>query len=111
MTDTGFKIDPAQRQRLAKIHARTPDGIVSTDTEMPQDPEFHMGGGGLYSTVGDYLKFALMIMHGGTLNGVQILKPATVAVDVPQRMGDLVCNPMKTAASRPPPTTSISLPA
>jgi CubicO group peptidase (beta-lactamase class C family) len=98
MTDTGFKIRPAQRERLAKIHARTPDGIVSTDTELPQDPEFHMGGGGLYSTVGDYLKFALMIMHGGTLNGVQILKPATVAEMSRNSMGDLVCNPMKTAA-------------
>ena len=97
MSDTGFKIGPAQRQRLAKIHARTPDGLVSTDTEIPQNPEFHMGGGGLYSTVGDYLKFARMIMHGGTLNGVQVLKPQTVAEMSQNNMGDLVCNPMKTA--------------
>jgi CubicO group peptidase (beta-lactamase class C family) len=98
MSDTGFKIGPEQRKRLAKIHARTPAGIVSTDTELPQDPEFHMGGGGLYSTVGDYLKFALMIMHGGTLNGVQVLKPETVAEMSRNSMGALVCNPMKTAA-------------
>lgn len=98
MTDTGFKIGAAQRQRLARIHARSEGGLVSTDTEIPQEPEFHMGGGGLYSTVGDYLTFARMIMHGGTLNGVQVLRPETVAEMSRNAMGDLVCNPMKTAA-------------
>jgi methyl acetate hydrolase len=98
MTDTGFEIGAEQRQRLAKIHARTPEGLVSTDTEIPQEPEFHMGGGGLYSTVGDYLKFAQMILHGGTFNGARLLRPETVAVMSQNAMGDLVCNPMKTAA-------------
>ncbi len=98
MTDTSFKIGPAQRNRLAKIHARTPDGLVSTDTELPQEPEFHMGGGGLYATVGDYLKFARMILDGGTFNGASVLRPETVAIMSGNAMGDLVCNPMKTAA-------------
>jgi methyl acetate hydrolase len=97
MTDTGFKIGEAQRRRLAKIHARTPDGLVSTDTEIPQEPEFHMGGGGLYSTAGDYLKFAQMILHGGSFNGAQVLRPETVAAMSRNAMGELVCNPMKTA--------------
>ena len=98
MTDTAFRIGDAQRKRLAKIHARTPEGFVVTDTELPQDPEFHMGGGGLYGTVGDYLKFAQMILHGGAFNGVRVLKPETVAEMSRNAMGDLVCNPMKTAA-------------
>ena len=98
MTDTGFKIGAAQRRRLAKIHARTPDGLVATDSEIPQEPEFHMGGGGLYATVGDYLTFARMIMHGGTLNGVQVLRPETVAMMSRNAMGELACNAMKTAA-------------
>jgi len=98
MTDTAFKIGDAQRKRLAKIHARTPDGLVPTDTALPQDPEFHMGGGGLYSTVGDYLRFAQMILRGGTFNGVQVLRPETVAIMSRNAMGDLVCNPMKTVA-------------
>jgi methyl acetate hydrolase len=97
MTDTGFRIREAQRRRLAKIHVRTPGGLVSTDTEIPQDPEFHMGGGGLYSTVGDYLKFAQMILHDGSFNGARVLQPETVAVMSQNAMGDLVCNPMKTA--------------
>jgi len=97
MTDTGFKIGDAQRRRLAKMHARTPDGLVPIDFEIPQEPEFPMGGGGLYSTVGDYLKFAQMILHGGTFNGVQVLRPDTVAAMSKNAMGELVCRPMKTA--------------
>ena len=97
MTDTGFRIGATQRQRLAKIHARTPDGMVSTDTELPQDPEFHMGGGGLYATVGDYLKFTQMILHGGTFNGARVLAAATVDTMAGNAMGGLVCNAMKTA--------------
>ena len=98
MTDTGFKITEAQRGRLAKIHARTPDGLISTDTELPPEPEFHMGGGGLYSTVGDYLKFARMILHNGTLDGRRVLRPETVATMSGNAMGGLVCNPMKSVA-------------
>jgi methyl acetate hydrolase len=98
MNDTAFKIGEAQRKRLAKIHARTPDGFVVTDTELPQDPEFHMGGGGLYSNVGDYLKFAQMMLHGGTFNGAQVLRPETVATMSQNAMGGLVCNAMKTVA-------------
>jgi CubicO group peptidase (beta-lactamase class C family) len=51
MDDTGFRIGAAQRSRLARIHVRTPTGWLSTDTEVPQDPEFQMGGGGLYATI------------------------------------------------------------
>jgi methyl acetate hydrolase len=98
MIDTAFRIGEQQRQRLARIHARTPDGLVATDMELPQDPEFHMGGGGLYATVGDYLKFTQMILHGGTFNGARVLEAPTVAIMTQNAMGGLVCNPMKTAA-------------
>jgi len=98
MTDTGFKIGSAQRQRLAKVHNRTPAGFEATDIELPQEPEFEMGGGGLYSTVGDYLRFARMIMNGGTLDGVRVLARETVAAMSANAMGDLVCRPLKTAA-------------
>jgi methyl acetate hydrolase len=98
MTDTGFKIGDAQRARLATVHARTPDGLAPIEMEFPQNPEFFMGGGGLYSTMSDYLKFTRMILHGGTLNGVQVLRPETVATMSRNAMGDLVCTPMKTSA-------------
>jgi methyl acetate hydrolase len=41
--------------------------------ELPQEPEFEMGGGGLYSTAGDYPRFARMILDGRTLDGARIL--------------------------------------
>src|SRR5712672_1064507 len=55
MTDTGFKIGDAQRQRLVGMHARGPDGLLAPiPFELEQDPEFHMGGDVLYSNAGDY---------------------------------------------------------
>jgi methyl acetate hydrolase len=98
MKDTAFRIGDAQRTRLAKIHARTPEGLVSTDTEIPQEPEFEMGGGGLYSTVGDYLKFTRAILGRGQLDGVRVLKPETVGLMSTNAMGNTSCRAMKTAA-------------
>ncbi len=98
MTDTAFKISDAQRQRRAAVHARTPEGLVATEIEMAQNPEFFAGGGGLYSTVGDYLKFTQMILQGGSLNGVKVLQPETVATMSHNAMGNLVCRAMKTVA-------------
>jgi CubicO group peptidase (beta-lactamase class C family) len=95
MEDTAFKIGATQRQRLAKIHARTPEGLVPTDTEVPQEPEFELGGGGLYSTVGDFLKFARAILGRGAVDGTRVLKPETVEVMSKNAMGDINCRPMK----------------
>ena len=97
MYDTAFKIGEAQRKRLAKIHARTPEGLVATDTEIPQEPEFEMGGAGLYGTVGDYLKFAQVFLHDGTFNGVQILKPETVKLMGQNAAGEVRVRAMKSA--------------
>jgi methyl acetate hydrolase len=90
MTDTGFKIGDAQRQRLVGMHARGPDGsLAAIPFELEQDPEFHMGGGGLYSTAGDYIKFTQMILNKGRGNGNQVLRPETVAMMGQNHIGDL----------------------
>lgn len=78
MADTGFGPRPSQAERLAAVHARTPDGVVPIEFGLPPEPEFHMGGGGLYGTVGDYLRFCRMVLGKGTLEGTQVLQPATV---------------------------------
>jgi methyl acetate hydrolase len=98
MPDTGFRIRDDQCERLARVHARTPAGVVVTDLEMPQAPEFEMGGGGLYSTVGDYLRFARMIMGGGVLDGVRVLAEPTVAIMSANAMGGLRCRALKSAS-------------
>ena len=45
---------------------------------MDMPPAFESGGAGLASTLDDYMRFARMLMQGGRLDGVRILKPATV---------------------------------
>ncbi len=94
MNSTGFKLTDTQRSRLASVHARTPDGLVVMPFELEQNPEFEMGGGGLYSTVGDYLQFTQMIMNHGTWNGNQILKAETVADMSKNHIGDLTTVPL-----------------
>ena len=88
MDSTAFKITPDMAARLAKIHARGDDGgFEPMELILEQNPEFEMGGGGLYSTVGDYLKFIRMILNNGLANGIQVLKPETVAMMAVNQMG------------------------
>jgi CubicO group peptidase (beta-lactamase class C family) len=95
MSDTGFKLGDAQRKRLVGMHARGPDGsLAPIPFEVEQDPEFHMGGGGLYGTAGDYLKFTQMILNKGSGNGHQLLKPETVATMAQNHIGELVVTRM-----------------
>src|SRR5262245_49064013 len=100
MNDTAFKITPAMRARLAKIHGRDDKGALAPmELELPQDPEFEMGGGGLYSTVGDYLKFVRMILNGGKAGGgAQVLGPATVDQMAKNAMGPLRVTLLRTVA-------------
>ncbi len=97
MVDTGFKIGPAQRPRKASVHIRAEkSGFTATDHELNQEPEVFMGGGALYSTIGDYLNFTRMILGEGLLNGVRVLKPETVRSMGQNHMGDVSCRPLKT---------------
>src|SRR5947207_1256258 len=99
MNDTGFKIGDSQRQRLVGMHARGPDGALAPiPFELEQDPEFHMGGGGLYGTAADYIKFTQMILNKGRGNGNQVLKPETVALMGQNHIGALEVEKMTTVA-------------
>lgn len=99
MSDTGFKITDDMRKRLVGVHARGEDGqLASMPFELEQNPEFHMGGGGLYSTAGDYIKFTQMILNKGRGNGNQVLKAETIAMMGQNQMGDLTMTKMTTVA-------------
>jgi CubicO group peptidase (beta-lactamase class C family) len=98
MTDTGFLITPGQRSRLVTLHLRKADGVLEpVQFEMPQEPEFFMGGGGLYSTARDYLTFVQMLLHGGRFNNVQVLRPETVTLMSQNHIGTLTAGILKTA--------------
>src|SRR5215831_15372833 len=54
MKDTSFKLSAGQRARLASVHQRDEKGsLAPIEFGLPEDPEFHMGGGGLYGTAAD----------------------------------------------------------
>jgi methyl acetate hydrolase len=100
MTDTGFKLGDAQRKRLVGMHARGPDGsLAPIPFELEQNPEFHMGGGGLYGTAGDYIKFTQMILNKGRGNGNQLLRPETVAMMGQNHIGELNMTKMTSAVA------------
>jgi methyl acetate hydrolase len=90
MSSTSFKLAASQRSRLASVHARAPDGTLSLyPFEVPQEPEFEMGGGGVYSTVQDYSRFCRMILQDGLFEGRRILAEKTVAEMARPQLGDL----------------------
>jgi CubicO group peptidase (beta-lactamase class C family) len=84
MTDTGFSVPAGKLARLATIY--TMDGQSHKLTPVPRDPNISTtpglpsGGGGLYSTAADYLRFAQMLDNNGELNGVRLLSPSTVSL-------------------------------
>lgn len=97
MNDTGFKISDSMRKRLVGMHARTPEGLAPIPFELEQNPEFHMGGGGLYGTAADYIKFTQMILNKGKGGGNEVLKPETVALMGQNNIGGLEVGKMTTA--------------
>jgi CubicO group peptidase (beta-lactamase class C family) len=98
MKDTSFKLSASQRERLSAVHQRADDGsLAAIEFGLPQEPEFHMGGGGLYGTVPDYLAFCRMIMNGGTHNGAQVLQKSTVDLMGQNHIGAIEIGVLKTA--------------
>jgi len=99
MKDTGFKISPSMRSRLASVHQRDDKGALTPiEFALPENPEFFMGGGGLYGTARDYLAFTQMIVQGGSLGGAQVLKRETVDLMAQNHIAPLDIPYIKTAA-------------
>ena len=88
MTSTAFSLSPEMRGRLATIHQRQADGSLDPlDFELPQDPEIHMAGHGLYSTVPDYMRFIRMWLDDGMGEKGRVLRPETVRMAVENGLG------------------------
>ena len=78
MTDTGFFVPADKLERIATLY-NINEGMKPSDRGAPTSkPEFESGGGGMFSTVRDYSRFAQMLLHGGTLDGVRILGRKTI---------------------------------
>src|SRR4051794_402949 len=97
MKDTGFRLRNEHRTRLAGMHARDEAGTLARmEFEIPQEPEFQMGGGGLYGTASDYLAFQRVFLNDGRANGQSVLKPETVRLMTENAIGDLNVRQLKT---------------
>jgi CubicO group peptidase (beta-lactamase class C family) len=79
------------------MYLRTPDGLVQIPFELNEDPEFLMGGGGLYGTVVDYLRFLRMMLGGGELEGTRVVTAETVRTMAANHVGDLIVGGWQTA--------------
>ncbi len=85
MADTDFYVPAGKAPRLASLYHRygVPALAILDHPSFVRDPahipQIPSGGGGLYSTLADYARFAQMLLNGGELEGVRILKPASVA--------------------------------
>jgi CubicO group peptidase (beta-lactamase class C family) len=79
MTDTDFYVPAEKRERLAEPFPSDPDGGLPVQLiEMWSAPRFESGGGGLYSTVDDYARFARMLFHNGAFGGTRIIGRKTL---------------------------------
>ena len=96
MTDTTFELNDNLRAKLAGMHARGEDGsLTPMDFELPDAPEVHMGGHGLYGTVGDYMRFIRMWLNDGAGENGRVLKPETVQMAAQNQLGDRKITPFK----------------
>jgi CubicO group peptidase (beta-lactamase class C family) len=86
MHDTGFTVPFEKQQRRAGAYGFDDAGQLckrltgAGGSFLPQRPEgmaYVSGGQGLWSTVDDYLAFARMFLHAGTVNDVRLLRPET----------------------------------
>ena len=101
MHDTSFLVPAAKFDRLVSEYTRGGDGagpLKENPRTLPQPPKAFNGGGGLYSTAGDYVRFMQMILRRGQgPKGEPILQPKTVDMMATIQTGHLSCGKLKTA--------------
>ena len=79
MIDVTFHPDAEQRARMMPVFGRAPTGeLVEVPVELPENPEWWSGGGGLHGTAAAYGKFMQALLRGGELDGARILREETV---------------------------------
>ncbi|OKO72766.1 beta-lactamase [Bradyrhizobium sp. NAS80.1] len=96
MTDTDFYVPASKAHRFAACYSADPGGGMTfhagqrregltlqddpTKSSFLSPPAFISGGGGLCSTVADYLTFCRALLNGGELGGIRLIGPKTLAL-------------------------------
>jgi CubicO group peptidase (beta-lactamase class C family) len=90
MPDTGFTVPLAERERIAEPFPLDPDSAAPVklfDARVPAALE--SGGGGLFSTAGDYARFLRLLLNDGTLDGVRLIGRKTLEFMTADHIGAL----------------------
>jgi methyl acetate hydrolase len=96
MVDTTYILPPAKFERLVSLYSRQGDGFRHDERKMPSPPTSFNGGGGLYSTAADYVRFMQMILNRGAVpGGRRILQAKTVESMMVNQIGALTAGKMK----------------
>jgi len=83
MPDTFYAVPENKLLRRATVHVRTEGGYEPA----PPRTDRVTGGGGLSSTISDYVRFMRALLNGGALDGVSILEPGTVDMMFENQIG------------------------
>jgi len=91
MADTSFRIPEEKRDRLCPLYRPSVDGSLTKsegdDARFAPDAKMESGGAGLLSTLGDYGRFARMLVRGGELDGERILGRKTIGLMAADHLG------------------------
>lgn len=96
MKDTSFLVPREKRARRAAAYGFDDDGRLTKRVtrsgvfvaERPDNMAYESGGAGLWSTVDDYLKFARLFLGDGSVDGVRLLRPETLAAMMTNQLTD-----------------------
>lgn len=91
MNDTGFFVPEEQQPRLSDVFSIDKEGTLKEieggmSDGFKKSPIMLSGGGGLVSTMDNYLRFCMMLLHGGELDGIRILEESTVDLVLSNQM-------------------------
>ncbi|HRK23646.1 MAG TPA: serine hydrolase domain-containing protein [Beijerinckiaceae bacterium] len=93
MTETTFRQSQTQAERRVAMHRRLADGGIEALPSPPEVPEYLNGGGALFGTVPDYLKFTRCLLAGGA----PLVRPDSCAAMVSNQLGSLQIETLKAA--------------
>jgi CubicO group peptidase (beta-lactamase class C family) len=89
MNDTAYFVPPEKVPRVVTVHQRKDGKLVEQPNAATQQAAVS-GEGGLYSTARDYGIFLQMLLNGGSLDGVRVIKPETVAMMGTNQIGNVL---------------------
>jgi CubicO group peptidase (beta-lactamase class C family) len=95
MMDSAFHVPQGKMARLATPLPKDPaSGNVNKMIDVAVQPKNDSGGAGAVSTAGDYVRFAQMLLNGGTLDGERILSRTAVKLMTSDHLGDRIKAPL-----------------